>query len=196
MKKSKNGCHFVNINMEKFQNTDPLKVWVSSFPIVNRNGISPLAIIKKNQKIAKILLTSIIDLQKNFQLPNPLKFGSPVLWVLRETEYQHQPLWKKSKNDCYFVNIDCTKKFQITDPPQVWVSSFPSVNGNGISLSAIIKKSNKWPPFCQYQSYGNIPNYSISFNTRKTGDLNFGREVGNFNFFLLVQFFPVTLHYA
>ena len=31
------------------------------------------------------------------------------------------------------------EKFQITDPPKVWVSSFPSVNGNRISASAIMK---------------------------------------------------------
>ena len=34
-----------------------------------------------------------------------------------------------------------TEIFQITDPlPQVWVSSFPSVDGNGISALAIVKK--------------------------------------------------------
>ena len=49
MKKLKNGCHFVNIDrMEKFQITEPPpKVWVSGFLSVDRNGISPLAIINK-----------------------------------------------------------------------------------------------------------------------------------------------------
>ena len=48
LKKLKNGCHFININsMEKFQITNPPKVWVSSFLSVNRNGISALAILKK-----------------------------------------------------------------------------------------------------------------------------------------------------
>ena len=33
------------------------------------------------------------------------------------------------------------EKFPITEPPpKVWVSGFPSVNGNGISVSAIMKK--------------------------------------------------------
>ena len=32
------------------------------------------------------------------------------------------------------------EKFQVIDSPQVWVSSFPSVDGNGISASAIMKK--------------------------------------------------------
>ena len=49
---------------------------------------------------------------------------------------------KKLKNGHHFINIDCTEKFQITDPSnKVWVSSFPSVNGNGISMLAIMKKS-------------------------------------------------------
>ena len=49
-------------------------------------------------------------------------------------------IMKKLKNGCHFVNINCTEKFQITDPPKVWVSGFQSVDGNGISVSAIIKK--------------------------------------------------------
>ena len=44
-------------------------------------------------------------------------------------------IMKKMKNKY----IDCTEKFQITDPKN-WVSSFPRVNGNGISVSAIMKK--------------------------------------------------------
>ena len=47
---------------------------------------------------------------------------------------------KKLKNGCLFVNIDRMEKFQITNPPKVWVSGFPSVDGNGISPSAIMKK--------------------------------------------------------
>ena len=30
--------------------------------------------------------------------------------------------------------------FQITDPPKVWVPGFLGVDGNGISVSAIMKK--------------------------------------------------------
>ena len=43
---------------------------------------------------------------------------------------------KKLKNGCHFINIDRTEKFQITDPPKVWVSGFffLNVDGNGISL--------------------------------------------------------------
>ena len=39
-----------------------------------------------------------------------------------------------------FINIDCMEKFQITNPPKVWVSGFLGVDGNGISASAIMKK--------------------------------------------------------
>ena len=57
-------------------------------------------------------------------------------------------IMKKLKNGCHLVNIDRTEKFQITDPPKVWVSGFLSVDGNGISVSAIMKKIEKWLPFC------------------------------------------------
>ena len=49
-------------------------------------------------------------------------------------------IMKKLKNGCRFVKIDRTEKFQISDPPKVWVASFLSVDGNGISLSASMKK--------------------------------------------------------
>ena len=47
---------------------------------------------------------------------------------------------KKLKNGCHFFNIDHTEKFPITDPPKVWVSSFLSVDRNGISALPIMKK--------------------------------------------------------
>ena len=47
---------------------------------------------------------------------------------------------KKLKNGSHFINIDHTEKFQITNPPKVWVSGILSVNGNGIPVSAIMKK--------------------------------------------------------
>ena len=49
-------------------------------------------------------------------------------------------IMKKLKNTCQFFNIDLTEKFPITNPPKVWVSGFPSVDGNRISASAIMKK--------------------------------------------------------
>ena len=47
---------------------------------------------------------------------------------------------KELKNGSHFVSINHTEKFQMTHPPKVSVSGFLSVNGNGISASAIIKK--------------------------------------------------------
>ena len=47
---------------------------------------------------------------------------------------------KKLKNGCHFININHTEKFQITDHPNIWVSGFLSVDGNGISALAIMKK--------------------------------------------------------
>ena len=32
------------------------------------------------------------------------------------------------------------ENFQITDPPKFWVSGFLSINGNGLAVSAIMKK--------------------------------------------------------
>ena len=46
---------------------------------------------------------------------------------------------KKLKNGCHFINIDCMEKIQITKPPKFWVPGFLSVDGNEISVSAIMK---------------------------------------------------------
>ena len=90
MKKLKNGSHFVNIDRtEKFQITNPPKVWVSSFLGVNGNGISALAIMKKLKNGSHFVN---IDHMEKFQITDPPKFGSPVFWVSTETEYQCWPL--------------------------------------------------------------------------------------------------------
>ena len=47
---------------------------------------------------------------------------------------------KKLKNGCDFINTHHIETFQITDPPKVLVSDFLSVNRNGISAMAIMKK--------------------------------------------------------
>ena len=75
MKKLKNGCHFVNIDLQKnFKLLTPLKL-VHSFPSVHENGISVLAIMKKlkngchfinidhTEKNFKLLTTQKLDLQ-------------------------------------------------------------------------------------------------------------------------------------
>ena len=74
MKKLKNGSHFVNINRtEKFQITDPPKVWVSSFPGVDRNGISASAVMKKLKNGSHFVN---IDHTEKFQITDP-----PKVWV-------------------------------------------------------------------------------------------------------------------
>ena len=50
---------------------------------------------------------------------------------------------KKLKKGCHFVNMHHTEKFQITNPPKVWVSSFLSVNENEILKNYEIMKKSK-----------------------------------------------------
>ena len=47
---------------------------------------------------------------------------------------------KKLKNGHHFININHMEKYQISNSPKVWVSSFQNVNGYGISALTIIKK--------------------------------------------------------
>ena len=49
-------------------------------------------------------------------------------------------IMRNQKNGCHFINMHRMEKFQITDPPKVWVSSFLNVDGNGISTSAVMEK--------------------------------------------------------
>ena len=74
------------------------------------------------------------------------KFGKLNRWKICVSSFlsvdgiSPSAIMKKLKNGCHFINIDRMEKFQITDLPKVWVSGFPSVDGNGISPSAIMKK--------------------------------------------------------
>ena len=74
---------------EKFQITNPPKVWVSGFLTVDRKGISVSAIMKKLTNGCHFFN---IDCKEKFQITNPPKFGSPVFQVLMEMEYQYRPL--------------------------------------------------------------------------------------------------------
>ena len=108
-KNLKNGHNFVNMHcMEKFQITDPPQVWVSSFPSVNENRISALAIMKKLKNGHNFVNKCHME---KFQITNPSKFGSPVSGI------SALAIMKKLTNGCNFVNMHCTEKFQITDPP-------------------------------------------------------------------------------
>ena len=69
MKKLINCCHFINHNhMEKFQITDPSKVWVSNFPGVDGKGISASAIMKKLKNRCHFVN---IDCMEKFQITRP-----------------------------------------------------------------------------------------------------------------------------
>ena len=85
-------------------------------------------------------ISLILIIQKNFQLPTPPKFGSLVFQVSTELEYQHPPLWKNWKMAAISLILIVWKNFLLLTPPKVWVSGFPSVNGNRISALAIMKK--------------------------------------------------------
>ena len=84
-----------------------------------------------------------------------------------ETEYRHQPLWKKLKNGRYFINMCHMEKIQITDhhtpphppPPKVSVSGFLSVNRNGISASAILKTLKNG---CHFINMHHMENFQIT----------------------------------
>ena len=76
---------------------------------------------------------------------------------------------KKLKNVCHFFNINCMEKFQITHPPKVWVSGFLSVNGNGISVLAIMKKLKNG---CYFFNIDRTEKFQIT-NPPKFGSLVF-----------------------
>ena len=84
---------------------------------------------------------------------------------------------KKLKNASHFININCMEKFQITDPPIVWVSGFLSVNRNGISALAIMKKLKNCSHSMKMEDH------------QKTGD---GDVYFLFSEFSIGSFFPIT----
>ena len=149
--KLKNVCHFFNIDLtENFPITDHPKVWISSFPTVDRNGISVSAIIKKLKNVCHFFN---INLTENFQLLTPQSLG------LRFSECQ----WKWNISSSHYE-----KKWKMA----------------AISLILIIWKIfqllKKWQPFFIFFHNGCCW-YSISIDTRKTGDPNFGGSIiGNF----------------
>ena len=114
-----------------------------------------------------------VNINHTETFPNiePPKFGSPVFRVSMERDYQCRPLWKKWKMAAISLISIIWKNFQLLTPPLVWVSSSPSVNQNGISASAIMKKN------C-------VDRNGISVDT---GDANF-----LFSEFSIGSFSPIT----
>ena len=100
--------------MEKFQITNPPKVWVSAFSSVNGNGILVSAIIKKLKNGCHFIN---IDHTEKFQITDP-----PKVWVsgfssVNRNRISALAIMKKLKNGCHFININCMEKIQITNPP-------------------------------------------------------------------------------
>ena len=63
------------------------------------------------------------------------------------------------KNGCHFININCIENFQIIDPLKVWVSGFLSVDGNGISVSAIMRKLKNG---CHFINIDHVEKFQIT----------------------------------
>ena len=68
---------------------------------------------------------------------------------------------KKLKNGCHFINIDCTEKFQITNPPPKFGSPVfgASMEKWKQNISSHYEKIEKWSTFHKYRSYWKISNY-------------------------------------
>ena len=100
-----------------------------------------------------------IDHIEKFQITDPPKFGSLIFQVLMDMEYYCQPLWKNWKMAAILLILIIWKNFKLLTPPKVWVSSFPSFDGNGISLLAIMEKLKNGFHFINIDHNGKISNY-------------------------------------
>ena len=105
----------ISIICKNFQLLTPRKVWVSSFPSVNGNGISVSAIMKKLKNGCHFFN---IDHMEKFPITDP-----PKVWVssfpsVNGNRISASAIMKKLKNGCHFFNIDHMGKFPITDPPK------------------------------------------------------------------------------
>ena len=72
--------------------------------------------------MALISLISII--WKNFKLLTPQKIRVSGFPGVDRNGISALAIMKQLKNGSHFVNIDHMEKFQITDPPKIWVSGF------------------------------------------------------------------------
>ena len=132
------------IIQKKFKLPTPPKVWISSFPSVNGNRISPLAIMKKLKNGCHFIN---IDRTEKFQITDP-----PKVWVsgfpsIDGNGISLLTIMKKLKNGCHFVNIDHTEKFQITDPLQSLGLWFSKCQWKWNITIGHYEKIEKWLPF-------------------------------------------------
>ena len=96
-------------------------------------------------------------LEKNSQLPTPLKFGSLIFQVSLEMENWILPLWKIGKIVLAPQKRHPRAKLSITDPPKVWVYGFLSVNGNRKLASAIMKNQKNGSSSPKMWPIANLP---------------------------------------
>ena len=134
MKNGKICCSTPKKSLRENFNYQPPKVWVSGFPCVDGNS-KLVSAIKENGKNGH----STPKMHPRAKLPiidPPLKFGSLVFRVLTETQNWCIPLQKKGKIAVAPPKMCPRVKLPITNPPKVWVSGFPTVDGNGKLVSA------------------------------------------------------------
>ena len=90
-------------------------------------------------------------------ITDPLKFGSPVFRVSTEMENWCRPLQKMGKMAIAPQKRILEQNFQFTNPPKVWVSSFPSVDGNGKLVSAITENGKNGCSFPKMHPRTKLP---------------------------------------
>ena len=94
--------------------------------------------------MATILLISII--QKNSKLQSPHKVWVSGFPSVDGNRISALAIIKKLKNDCHFVNIDCTEKFQMTNPQSLGLRFSECQWKWNISIGHY-EKIEKWPLF-------------------------------------------------
>ena len=104
----------ISIIWKNFQLLTPTKVWVSGFLSVNRDGISPSAIMKKLKNGCHFIN---IDCMEKFPITDPIKVWVSGFLSVDRNDISVSAIMKKLKNGCHFFNIDRMEKFSITNPP-------------------------------------------------------------------------------
>ena len=111
---------------------------------VDRNGISPLAIMKKLKNGCHF---NNIDCTEKIQITN-----TPKVWVsgfpsVDRNVISPSAIMKKLKNGCHFVNIDCTEKFQTPTPPKSLGLQFSKCQWKQNITIGHYENIEKWLPF-------------------------------------------------
>ena len=120
------------------------KIHISSFPSVNGNRISALAIMK-NLKNGWYFIN--INCTEKFQITNPPTFGSLVFQVSTEMEYQCQPLWKNWKMAAISL-ISIIQKIANYWPPQSLGLWFSEYQWKWNISAGYYEHIGKWLQFC------------------------------------------------